>query len=419
MLRRLRKLVPRYSLRTLAVFMLLATSACGLWWRWGPWYCVNSVNGHKGPVYRVIFSPGCDRLLTYSEESEEPIVRAWDALTGRQLATMKGNACRHGASAFSRTGTELVTGGSDQTARLWNLSNGKVISETDLATAWPSAAAFPPIGPRVIIRVYDHALLLRDGRTGDEIATLRGHERRIRHIAVSDNGDRLLTTDQGNSVRVWDCADGRCLALMEDNCASVAFSPDGALALTSRWDGTATAWCTEKATALAVLKGHRKRVQLAGWSSDGKRVLTYDCGEVVRLWEIATSECLAETKIASAMPVRAFSSDGERVATGTYGDRCDIWSVSTGEHLAVLDPRLPERAPRYSSDYLWDDCTFSSDGNRVVSVNVSGFVHIWERRRPEWWWGVFYLWEFWLTAAFAALFIWSVIRDRRRLARTG
>ena len=34
---RLRKLIPRYSLRTLVLFTLLVTSGVGLWWHWEPW----------------------------------------------------------------------------------------------------------------------------------------------------------------------------------------------------------------------------------------------------------------------------------------------------------------------------------------------------------------------------------------------
>ena len=57
---------------------------------------------------------------------------------------------------------------------------------------------------------------------------------------------------------------------------------------------------------------------------------------------------------------------------------------------------------------------FSPDGERVALLTRDN-VYIYRRRRPEWWWGVFWLWEFWLTAAFAALLIWSIIRDRRAL----
>jgi hypothetical protein len=35
------------------------------------------------------------------------------------------------------------------------------------------------------------------------------------------------------------------------------------------------------------------------------------------------------------------------------------------------------------------------------------------RRRPEYWWGVAWLAEFWLTALFAGALGWSVWRDRK------
>ena len=41
-------------------------------------------------------------------------------------------------------------------------------------------------------------------------------------------------------------------------------------------------------------------------------------------------------------------------------------------------------------------------------------ITVW-RQRP--WWGVFYLWEFWLTGLFAGVFVWSVARDRGMLGK--
>ena len=55
------------------------------------------------------------------------------------------------------------------------------------------------------------------------------------------------------------------------------------------------------------------------------------------------------------------------------------------------------------------------ENGRTVARTPDTRTLVWRRRRPEWWWGVFYLWEFWLTAAFAALFAWSVWRDRKSL----
>lgn len=55
----------------------------------------------------------------------------------------------------------------------------------------------------------------------------------------------------------------------------------------------------------------------------------------------------------------------------------------------------------------------SGDGCHVVTVGDDHTVRIWRRRRPEWWWGVFDLYELWATVFFGALLIWSLWRDRK------
>ena len=68
------------------------------------------------------------------------------------------------------------------------------------------------------------------------------------------------------------------------------------------------------------------------------------------------------------------------------------------------------------SDARFETVRYSPDGDRMVVAGANGRLQVFSKRRPEWWWGIFWLWEFWLTVAFAALFIWSVLRDRRSLA---
>jgi len=48
-------------------------------------------------------------------------------------------------------------------------------------------------------------------------------------------------------------------------------------------------------------------------------------------------------------------------------------------------------------------------------VCMSRDLVLWRRVLPDVWWRFVYRWEFWLAAAFAALFAWSAWRDRRRL----
>ena len=51
---RLRRIIPRFSLRTLVVFLLLVTSGAGLWWHWEPWYQERSFSSPYPHPYPLL-----------------------------------------------------------------------------------------------------------------------------------------------------------------------------------------------------------------------------------------------------------------------------------------------------------------------------------------------------------------------------
>jgi hypothetical protein len=61
--------------------------------------------------------------------------------------------------------------------------------------------------------------------------------------------------------------------------------------------------------------------------------------------------------------------------------------------------------------------TQSSDSYAVVAK--TGDVRVFHRTRPEWWWGIFYLPESWLTLALTLALLYSLHRDWKGLARGG
>jgi len=91
---------------------------------------------------------------------------------------------------------------------------------------------------------------------------------------------------------------------------------------------------------------------------------------------------------------------------------------SADRQIIVLDASRTPPEPIATVDCGWGPlfAGISADGAEIQATSIDMREYVYRRRRPERWWGVFWLWEFWLTAAFAGLFIWSVIADRRRLA---
>ena len=88
--------------------------------------------------------------------------------------------------------------------------------------------------------------------------------------------------------------------------------------------------------------------------------------------------------------------------------------------ITILDgpafggPRRPRPLAELKMSCVALSAHMSADSRHLLVLRHDG-IDIYRRRRPEWWWGVFYLWEFWLTVAFAGLFVWSVWRDRKEI----
>ena len=64
------------------------------------------------------------------------------------------------------------------------------------------------------------------------------------------------------------------------------------------------------------------------------------------------------------------------------------------------------------SDYVVF-AAYPIDGTRIVIASRDNTARVWERHHPEYWWGLAWLLEFWVTLALVGLLVWSLVDDRR------
>jgi WD40 repeat protein/serine/threonine protein kinase len=166
------------------------------------------------------------------------------------------------------------------------------------------------------------------GGWADQLCTVQAvfpHDRRVLTLAVSPDGQVLLTGGRDGTAKLWDIATGKPLGAplpLDRHVFAVAFSPNGKLFATAGADRKVTVW--DRATRQQVVKPliHPDSVLAVAFSPDSGRLLTGCSDNAARVWDLATGMSIGEP-IAHAQSVTAvsFSANGKLLLTaGAEGD---------------------------------------------------------------------------------------------------
>jgi hypothetical protein len=90
-----------------------------------------------------------------------------------------------------------------------------------------------------------------------------------------------------------------------------------------------------------------------------------------------------------------------------------IVSDASSKSLHVHDMKSGERLQTLKGDWcFYNSSTFLPDCERFIAQNwESNAIHLWRRYRPEYWYGLAWLPEFWITITLVGTLILNLRRD--------
>ncbi len=234
-----------------------------------------------------------------------------------------------------------------------------------------TAAAWSPIGQRLVSASDDGIVRLWDGVSGQPQGTLKGHSERVNAVAWSPNGTRLASASDDGTARLWDATTAQPLATLRGHSGAVyivAWSPDGACLASASWDKTVRLCDGLTGQPLTILTGHTSDVRAVAWSPDGRRLASASEDRTIRLWDATTGQLLTSPRNHPGFIYAvAWSPDGRCLASACE-DRVRLWDGGTGQLQTILTGH--NGAVRAVA--------WSPDGTRLASASDDGAVRLWD-----------------------------------------
>ncbi len=248
-----------------------------------------------------------------------------------------------------------------------------------------TGVAVSPDGQRIVTGSVDRTAKVWELATGRELLTLIGHTNLVFAVAFSSDGRWILTGSWDNTARVWDAVTGRELLTLKGHTNSVetvAFSRDDRWIITGSSDKTVRLWDARTGLELRRFAGHlaalspddRKIVTTGGFVMLGGRLSGNEASNIATVWDVENGRELLKLKGHTAfIQSVTFSPDGQRILSGSTDRTAKVWDAATGSNLVTL------RGHRFQVE----PAKFSHDGKRIVTGSVDKTAKIWNSVNGE------------------------------------
>ncbi|MFH1897062.1 MAG: caspase family protein [Candidatus Desantisbacteria bacterium] len=310
--------------------------------------------------------------------------------------TLKGFGILQLPASFSPDGKYLVSGGEDDTIKLWSVSEGKLLQTLK---GYSGLVSFSPDGRYLATVGRDDTIKLWSVPDGRLLQTLKNYYY-VSRIALSFSPDSRFLASGGNDadnnsiIKLWSVSDGRLLQTLLSFppdiskyrgkplintifVSAISFSSDGRYLAARGSDGTIKLWSVPDGRVLQSFGGHTEGVFSVSFSPDGRYLVSEGSDFTIKLWSVPDGRLLQTFEghdlIDGMFPV-SFSPDGRYLISEGSDFTIKLWSVPDGRLLQTLTFTFKEFGK-------WVPLmSFSSDGRLLALVYEGGLWSVMEKK---------------------------------------
>lgn len=321
---------------------------------------------HRGPVTCAAGVPESSVIVTSGYDGA---VGWFDAATG-EVALLGYHDHLVNRIVVSPTGTLAATPSSDYTIGVWDLATRSrrlvLLGHSD------DVEDFAFVNEHLGVSVSrDRRIIVWDLELGRIERIILGHQKDV--LAVVCDGERIFTSGDDMTLRVWDLHTGRALKMwgpFENETDSCAVDPIHGRAVLGCDDGVIRVFDINTSESVFEIPAHGSGIKKVAISPVTGDILSAAYDQRIRVFAAADGRSKAELQSRPAVWERSFNwlPDGSTIVAGGFDGTVYIWDSATGRFLEEL-------GDKESGNPCLNEVSANEHGE-FVTVSDDGFVRL-------------------------------------------
>ncbi len=258
---------------------------------------------------------------TVVSTNNDGTIKVWDVKTKKPIAILKGQptADPYNRLTISHGGEIVASGGKDTFVRVWNTRNLKQNTPQFTLKGHTSPIenlTFSPDGKTLASSSYDttnrkYIIRLWNMTNGKLLSNITPNKNIVKTLAFSPDGKILVTASGDDSLRLWNITNATQISVIKNQkgVSTIQFAPDGKTLVIGKWNGTINVCrldtnynvplintlssmlsgmknsITKEETSNPYFRGHTFAVSVLEFSPNGKTLASGSKDGTILLWD--------------------------------------------------------------------------------------------------------------------------------------